>query len=85
MCDETFMRDPDDEACLRLGRMLVGMINDLALSAGADKGYGVRKLMFANGQVYLIVANDLDLVELMEGAAAAVFDIKHVTPRSQSN
>jgi hypothetical protein len=75
----------DDEVCLKLGREIVRMIRDLWKTPKADVAYGRRHITFTGGEVYVLLANNRGLADTMEKAAAKAYDVKSITPDSQTN
>ena len=75
--------DKHDQACLKLGREVVRMINDLRKRVPAgDVGYGRRHIFFPGGDVYLIVASSGELAAAMEAGAAKDFAV--MTPQRRA-
>lgn len=75
----------DDETCLKLGREIVRLINELNKTARGDTGYSRRKFTYPGGSVHLFIVNDEDLAALFDSAAKSRYDVTSVTPPSQTN
>ncbi len=73
----------DDEACLKLGREVVRMINELRAMTGEDTGYVRREINFLGGSVHLFIAKDSTLADVFDDAAESRFDVQDITPPSQ--
>ncbi len=76
---------PDDEQCLKLGREVVRMIRHLMQAGQGETAYARRCLTFPGGEVYLLLANDPTLADVMDKAAASTFQVENVTPPSEIN
>ncbi len=75
----------EDDQCLKLGKMVLRMIRDLASTAGRETGYARRGVTFPGGEVHLLIVNDPELAELMEQSADKNYAVKSITPPSQRN
>lgn len=75
----------DERACLKLGEMVVRTIRELRAQAGSENGYARRKITFPGGEVYMLVANSLEVADALESGAAGVFGVVDAVPRSQVN
>jgi len=73
----------DDEVCLKLGREVVRMIRDIRKTAGVGSAYATRKLTFPGGEVYMLLANQKELIDLMHAAAEEKYAITGAIPPSQ--
>lgn len=75
----------EDDQCLKLGKMVLRMIRDLAITAGRETGYARRGVTFPGGEVQLLLVNDPKLADLMEAVADKNHAVESVTPPSQRN
>jgi hypothetical protein len=76
---------PEDDVHRKLGKEIIRMIHDVRTGAGADVGYARRKFTFPGGAVHIFIANDADLADLFDQAAASRYEVENAVPRSTQN
>jgi hypothetical protein len=75
----------DDEQCMKLGKMVVRMIRDLASVPPGVAAYGRRGVTFPGGEVTLFVVKDSRLADCFDAAAGRDYAVESITPKSQTN
>jgi hypothetical protein len=65
----------EDEQCLRLGRMVFGMITDVQATPATDVCVAQREVTFPGGKVSIFIVRGDELAALMRKTAEGSFDV----------
>jgi hypothetical protein len=71
-----------DDQCLKLGRILLGMIRELHAQTKGETGYAQRTVTFPGGEVKLFIATG-EVADTFNRVAEAKFSVQDVIPHSQ--